>query len=327
MADSIPTTGPAGVDRNKQPIWHHNQLRPRTGGGQRVRDIRECTVAIFSDNTPAVIWGTKASATTTGPAAYLLRTTSLHQRRHRYLLQHAYILGPANVLTNIASRRFDLSDDPLLHRLTTLSPHAQNWRMLMTSPELVSQLTCNLLRTSPDRPYLHNAPAPSISFGPTTGCRTRNPWVWTPSYPLWQTKSPTSKSSRTASDRAPPATVVSWSGLHAYVTKSSPLRRVSPTWVSPTRTSCLLDSWTPAHTVVFHLLTRRPSTTSSKTPTDPNHPPCHRYRQCQPHDQTHRCHGDDLDRLLLLVAPWRILPCFGQPPLVPGQCHLHHRAP
>ena len=107
------------------------------------------------------------------------RTASLHQRRHRYLLQHAYIPGPANVLADIASRRFDLSDDALLRLLTTLSPHAQNWRMLTTSPELVSQLTCNLLRTRPDRPYLRNTPAPSIFSGPTTGCHTRNRWVWT----------------------------------------------------------------------------------------------------------------------------------------------------
>ena len=230
------------------------------------RDIRECTVAIFSDNTPAVIWGTKASATTTGTAAYLLRTASLDQRRHRYLLQHAYIPGPANVLADIALRHFDLPDDALLRLLTTLSPHAQNWRMLTTSPELVSQLTCDLLQIRPDRPYLRNAPAPSTSSGLTTGCRAWNRWVWTPSYPLWQTKSLTSECSRTASDRAPLAAVVSRPGHHAYVTKSSPLRRVSPTWVSPTRASRLLDSWThgshscilPTHTKTLRHIESNP---------------------------------------------------------------------
>ena len=50
-------------------------------------DICECMVATFSDNAPAVAWGTKASITTTGPAAYLLCTASLHQCCHRYLLQ------------------------------------------------------------------------------------------------------------------------------------------------------------------------------------------------------------------------------------------------
>ena len=238
----ITTTNPSGTITNSDlelagAIAHAGALAHHW-------DIRECTIAIFSDNTPAVVWGTKGSTTTTGPAAYLLRTASLHQRCHRYLLQHAYIPGPANVLADIASHRFDLSDDALLSRLTTLSPHVQNWRMLTTSPELISQLTCDLLRTRPDKPYLRNAPAPSTSSGPNTGSRTWNRWVWTPSYQLWRTKSPTSESSRTASDLAPPAVVVSRSGLHAYVTKSSPLRTVSLTWVSPTRASCLLDSWT-----------------------------------------------------------------------------------
>ena len=177
------------------------------------------------------------------------------------------------MLANIASCCFDLSDDTFLRLLTTLSPHAQNWRMLTTSPELISQLTCNLLRIRPDRPYLRNAPAPSISSGPTTGCRTRNRWVWTPSYPLWWTKSLTSESSHTASDRAPQAAVVSRSGLHAYMTISSPLRRVSPTWVSPTCASRLLDSWThgshgcipPTHTKTPHHIESNPYRSRSST--------------------------------------------------------------
>ena len=48
-------------------------------------DIRECTVATFSNNTPAVAWGTKATITTMGPAAYLLHTASLHLHCHHYL--------------------------------------------------------------------------------------------------------------------------------------------------------------------------------------------------------------------------------------------------
>ena len=219
----VSTTNPSGTISNSDlelagAIAHAGALAHH-------RDIWECTVATFSDNTPAVVWGAKASVTTTGPAAYLLRTASLHQRRHRYLLQRAYIPGPANVLADIASRRFDLSDDALLRHLTTLAPHSQNWQMLTTSPELVSQLICDLLRKRPNKPYLRNGPAPSISFGPNTGSRTRNRWAWTPSYPLWQTKHPTSASSHNAFAQGPPAAVVSRSGLHVYVTKSSPLRR------------------------------------------------------------------------------------------------------
>ena len=131
-----------------------------------------------------------------GPSRlYLLHTSSLHQHCHHYLLQHAYIPGPTNMLANITSHHFDLSDDQLLRLLTTLSPHSQNWQMLMTSPELVLQLICDLLWKRPNKPYLRNVPAPSISSGPTIRCRTWNRWAWTPSYPLWRTKYPTSMSS------------------------------------------------------------------------------------------------------------------------------------
>ena len=147
------------------------------------------------------------------------------------------------MLADITSCHFNLSDDELLCLLGTLSLHSQNWQMLTTPPELVLQLTCDLLWKWPNKLCLRNVPSPSISFGPTIGCQTWNCWAWTPSYPLWRTKYPTSVSSCTASDPVPPATVVSWSGLHVYMTKSSPLRRGSLIWVDQTRASHLLDSW------------------------------------------------------------------------------------
>ena len=154
--------------------------------------------------------------------------------------------------------------------------------MLTTSPELVSQLICDLLRKRPDKPYLHNVPAPSISSGPNTGPRTRSRWAWTPSYPLWRTKFPTSASLHTASARGPPAVVVSRSGLHEYVTKSSLLRRASPTWVTPTHASRLLASWTPGSrvctpptptTIQPHIASNHFQSKSSTTPWLSSSPP------------------------------------------------------
>ena len=275
----ITTTNPSGTITNSDlklagAIAHAGTLAHH-------QDIWECTVATFSDNTPAVAWGTKASVTTMGPAAYLLHTASLHQWRHHYLVQCAYIPGPANVLADIALRRFDLSNDALLRLLTSLSPHSQKWQMLTTSPELVSLLICDLLWKRPDKPYLHNEPAPLISFGPNIGCRTRNCWAWTLSYPLWRTKYPTSASSCTAFDPAPPAAVVSQSGLHAYVTKFSPLRRVSLTWVNLTRATCLLDLWThgspgcirPTHMKILPHIVSNPSQSKSSTMPQPSSMP------------------------------------------------------
>ena len=42
-----------------------------------VHDLCHCTIATFSDKTPAVAWGNKASTTTAGPASYLLCSSSL----------------------------------------------------------------------------------------------------------------------------------------------------------------------------------------------------------------------------------------------------------
>ena len=50
-----------------------------------VHDISHCTIATFSDNTPAVAWGNKASTTTAGPPSYLLRSSCLLQRQYQYL--------------------------------------------------------------------------------------------------------------------------------------------------------------------------------------------------------------------------------------------------
>jgi len=52
--------------------------------------VAHLTTCNLSDNTPAVDGCTKGSTTTTGPAAYLLLVSSLHQRHFRYKrsLQH-----------------------------------------------------------------------------------------------------------------------------------------------------------------------------------------------------------------------------------------------
>ena len=89
------------------------------------KDLRETTLAICTDNTPALAWQGRGAKTTTGPASYLLRLAALQQRQFRYVVQHSYIPGPANHLANIASPRFDLSDTALLSHLNSVAPHSQ----------------------------------------------------------------------------------------------------------------------------------------------------------------------------------------------------------
>ena len=126
-------------------------------------------------------------------------------------------------------------------------------------------------------------------------CRTWNHWAWTPSYPLWRTKYPASVSSRTTSNPVLPAAVVSRSGLHVFVTKSSPLRRGSPTWVDQTHVSCLLDLWT--HGSPGYI---RPTQMKIRPHITSNHSPSKSFTMPRP--STHLVHRDDLDHLLLLVV-------------------------
>ena len=72
------------------------------------------------------------------PAAYLLRVASLQQRHHRHLPRLSYIPGPQNTLTDIASRRFDLTDSQLLTLLDRIALQIKPWQMRHPSPAMLS---------------------------------------------------------------------------------------------------------------------------------------------------------------------------------------------
>lgn len=112
-------------------------------------DIRECSIATFTDNTPAQAWQHKGSTTTTGPAAYLLRLQALHQRHYRYLPLVNYIPGPANSMADDCSRRWDLTDDELLSHFNRFYPQTRLWRLCHLRPAMVSSLTSALQKQRP----------------------------------------------------------------------------------------------------------------------------------------------------------------------------------
>ena len=187
-----------------------------------VHDLRHCTIATFSDNTPAVAWGNKASTTTAGPASYLLRSSSLLQHQHQYLSQRFYIPGPANHLADVASWRFDLSNDALLAFLDSVASHTQPWQMLHLLPVWLSQLTTDLQRRRHVWPSLASMPPPKIAYGPNTGSLSPTSLAWTPFLQPWTTRYPSSASWRIEFGTAEPAAVVNRSGLSAYMTRSWP---------------------------------------------------------------------------------------------------------
>merc|ERR1711952_448735 len=45
-------------------------------------DVAETTTATGTDNAAGLSWSTKGAVWTTAPASYLLRLSSIHQRRH-----------------------------------------------------------------------------------------------------------------------------------------------------------------------------------------------------------------------------------------------------
>ena len=197
-----------------------------------VHDLCHCTIATFSDNTLAVAWGNKASTTTAGPTSYLLRSSSLLQCQHWYLSQQFYIPGPANHLADFASRRFDLSNDALLAFLDSVAPHTQPWQMLHLPPVWLSRLTTDLQRRRHVWPSLASVPPPKIVSGPNTGPFSPMSSAWTPFLQPWKTRYRSSAFWRIEFGMAKPAGVVNQSGLSAYVTRSWPSQRVSPTWDS-----------------------------------------------------------------------------------------------
>ena len=205
------------------------------------------TIVALGDNQAAVHWQHRRSASSDGPTSYLLRLLALHQRAHGYHAVSQYIPGPANHLADLLSRAFHLSDTDLLTHLSALSPQPGGWVLLTPSPSMTLQLTSALHRTHFAKPFRGADKLPRTWSGPTRGSLlSHNSAPWTPSSALSVTRSPSFSYSRAAYAMAEPAAVVNRSELLTFATRFMPSPRHSPAWVTPTRASQLLASWTHA---------------------------------------------------------------------------------
>ena len=194
--------------------------------------VVERTVRTGSDNTPTVAWRNKGSASTKGPAAYLLRLASLQQRALRHVPRVHYIAGPVNVLADATSRRFDLSDTALLALLNELAPQTQPWRLLHPPPELLSKTISALLQQRPDNTLDPIAPRLRTPSGTNAGSLSSpsSGWTTTPCSAASTTKSPSFGSSLNASGMDAEAAVVTRSQLTTWLTRYSRLPRRSRIW-------------------------------------------------------------------------------------------------
>ena len=140
--------------------------------------IAEATIANAHDNVAAMMWNRKGSATTAGPAAYLLRLQALHQRHYRYMSLHDFIPGHLNRLADDASRRLEWTDSELLTHFNHYFPQKRTWRVCHLRPAMSSCLTSALYKQR-SRPELWQSElVPPISTGNCGWSSVpRTPWT------------------------------------------------------------------------------------------------------------------------------------------------------
>ena len=112
----------------------------------QIRDCRERTLSLFTDNVCARSWQRKGSVTTLGPPAYLLRVLALHRRHYRYCVTFDYLPGPANVMADDASRLWHFTDHDLLTHFNVTYPQSVPWTICTLRPEMTSAIISALSR-------------------------------------------------------------------------------------------------------------------------------------------------------------------------------------
>ena len=143
-------------------------------------NCRGRTILPLGDNIPMVVWHHKHSTTTLGPAAYLLRLNSIHQRHFRYVSKSSYIPGPANAMADDCSRLWHLTDSQLLAHFNLVYPQSQPWQLVHLRPEMLSSLTSALCRQRPALDCLLNTPPTKTPIGNSGRPLYPRSTAWTP---------------------------------------------------------------------------------------------------------------------------------------------------
>jgi hypothetical protein len=139
-------------------------------------DVREKSVYALSDNSPTISWAQRGSVSTDSVRAYLLRLHALHQRQHRYLSQQSHIPGKDNVLADLLSRQWHLTDSDVLSLFNSRYPQKLPWRLCPLRPRMICAINSALSKQRCEPASLLNelqsSPPPLInglpSVPPTT---------------------------------------------------------------------------------------------------------------------------------------------------------------
>lgn len=197
-------------------------------------DLRERTICVLSDNTAAISRDNRGSTSTDAASAYLCRLAALHQRAYRYRLRSSHIPGTLNVMADILSRRWELSDSQLLALFDTEFPQALPWQLCQLRSEMSSSAMQALWkeRCSPD--FLVDATLPPLPTG-TSSWSSVNNLAWQPTLPRAKIQSLGCKSSPSEYETAGFRPAAGLSDLVQWRTPSYSLHRRTPCWVRPTR--------------------------------------------------------------------------------------------
>jgi hypothetical protein len=131
----------------------------------QLADVADVTVHNCYDNTATVFWQRKGSATTVGPVAYLLRLQASHQRHYRYAPLHDYIPGGVNLMADVTTRSWELTDDALLAHFECHFSQTLSWTLCQLQKPMSYALTSTLLMRTYAPELLFNGPKPKTSIG------------------------------------------------------------------------------------------------------------------------------------------------------------------
>jgi hypothetical protein len=200
------------------------------------RDVRERTICVLSDNTAAISRDQRGSTSTDSPSAYLCRLAALHQRAYRYRLRSSHIPGSLNVMADILSRRWDLSDSQLLSLFNSEFPQDQPWQLCPLRSEMTSCATQALWMKRCVPAYLEGATPPPLPTG-TSSSPSVNNLAWHPTSARLKIQSLGFKSSLNEYATVGLHPAATLSDLAQWRTPSSSWHRRTPCWVRPTRAS------------------------------------------------------------------------------------------
>lgn len=192
-------------------------------------DCKYRTISPFGDNTNAVSWSHKGSATTLGPTAYLLRLNSLHQRHFRYLSKADYLPGVYNRMADELSRLWHLTDSQILLHFELHYPQPQPWRIVHLRSAMRSSLISALQMKRGDLQSVLNDPMHKTPIGPL-GLSSVRPLGLTPTLKQNQSSYLFSKFLPCDYDKESSVAPTGLSGLGPWRTIYAPSLRRSPAW-------------------------------------------------------------------------------------------------